>query len=127
MDRHALSQDRVQTPHLIPREHAEPAALRGGVTGGHGEQTLGELRGAADHAGMKRAEGSDSSETSKVGLGGGTAGLNTGHHCGSDPLPRAWLQVCVGALTPGLSLSGTPPRVLRSLESQEPPYWLLYE
>lgn len=35
VDRDALAQDGVQTPHLIPTQHADPPALLRGIRGGH--------------------------------------------------------------------------------------------
>lgn len=42
VDRDALSQDGVQTLHLIPRQHTDPPTLLRGITGGHDDRTQRE-------------------------------------------------------------------------------------
>ena len=37
VDGHALSEDGVQSLHLLPRQHTESPTLLRGITGGHGE------------------------------------------------------------------------------------------
>ena len=39
VDGDALSQDGVQAPHLIPRQHADPPTLLRRITGGHDDPT----------------------------------------------------------------------------------------
>ena len=41
VNRHALSEDGVQTLHLIPRQHTVAPTLLRLITGGHGEAALG--------------------------------------------------------------------------------------
>lgn len=38
VDRYALTKDGVQTPHLIPRQHAHPPTLLRDITGGHDDR-----------------------------------------------------------------------------------------
>lgn len=40
VDWDTLSQDGVQTPHLIPRQHADPPTLLRSITGGHDDRSV---------------------------------------------------------------------------------------